>query len=201
MTIVEELDKKSGRPHRSKNIVDAMKYAFGIEKTPQNIAEAVKKANFNPPDEFTVTFMNGSTKLEEDTVEYGKAPSYGGETPTKTGYTFLGWNSNSAATEALSELPIVTADATYYAIFEIDTFTITWKNGDTTLDTDTVDYGETPAYTGETPTKAEHTFIGWNTDPDAVTALDAIPAATADATYFAIFEANAPVEENTPGQE
>lgn len=192
MTITEEIDKKSQRPHRSKNIVDAMKYAFGIEKTPQNIAEAVKKANFNPPDEFTVTFMNGSTKLEEDTVEYGKAPSYGGETPTKTGYTFLGWNSNSAATEALSELPVVTGDVTYYAIFEIDTFTITWKNGDTTLDTDTVDYGETPAYAGETPTKAEHTFIGWNTDPDAVAALDVIPSAIANATYFAIFESNAP---------
>lgn len=190
MTIVEELDKKSGRPHRSKNIVDAMKYAFGIEKTPQNIAEAVKMANFNPPDEFTVTFMNGETKLEEDTVEYGKAPVYGGETPTKTGYTFLGWNSNSAATEALSELPVVTGDATYYAIFEIDTFTITWKNGDTTLDTDTVDYGATPAYTGETPTKEDHTFIGWNTDAEAETALETIPTATEDATYYAIFTAN-----------
>lgn len=120
MTIVEELDKKSGRPHRSKNIVDAMKYAFGLEETPQNIADAIKKANFNPPDEFTVTFMNGETKLEEDTVEYGKAPVYGGETPTKTGYTFLGWNSNSAATEALSELPVVTGNATYFAIFEVN---------------------------------------------------------------------------------
>ena len=190
MTITEELDKRSGRPHRSKNIVDAMKYAFGIDKTPQNIAEAVKKANFNPPDEFKITFMNGSTKLEEDTVTYGTAPTYGGTTPTKTGYTFLGWNSNSAATEALSELPVVTANATYYAIFQINTFTITWKNGDTTLDTDTVDYGETPAYTGETPTKAEHTFIGWNTDAEAETALETIPTATEDATYFAIFTAN-----------
>lgn len=118
MTIVEELDKKSGRPHRSKNIVDAMKYAFGIEKTPRNIAEAVREANFNPPDEFTVTWMNGETKITESTVEYGTAPSYTGETPTKENYTFIGWNSNSAATEALSELPVVTGDATYYAIFE-----------------------------------------------------------------------------------
>ena len=202
MTITEELDKRSGRPYRSKNIVDAMKYAFGIDKLPINIADAVSKANFNPPDEFKITFMNGSTKLEEDTVEYGKAPVYGGETPTKTGYTFLGWNSNSAATEALSELPVVTGNATYYAIFEIDTFEITWKNGDTTLDTDTVDYGETPAYTGETPTKEDHTFVGWNTTADAETALETIPAATEDATYFAIFTANeAPVEETTPGQE
>lgn len=44
MTIVEELDKKSNRPHRSKNIVDAMKYANNIASTPQNIAEAVKKS-------------------------------------------------------------------------------------------------------------------------------------------------------------
>ena len=44
MTIVEEIDKKSNRPHRSKNIVDAMKYANNIASTPQNIAEAVKKS-------------------------------------------------------------------------------------------------------------------------------------------------------------
>lgn len=197
MTITEEIDKRSGRPYRSKNIVDAMTYAFGIDKLPINIADAVNKANFNPPDEFKITFMNGETKLEEDTVEYGKAPVYGGSTPIKTGYTFLGWNSNSAATEALSELPVVTGDATYYAIFEINTYNITWKNGDATLDTDTVDYGETPAYTGETPTKDEHTFIGWNVTADAETALEAIPAATADATYFAIFTANAA---ETPGE-
>lgn len=120
MTIVEEIDKKSNRPHRSKNITDALKYAYNLTgaDSPVNIADAVKKGNFNPPDEFTVTFMNGETKLEEDTVEYGKAPVYGGETPTKTDYTFLGWNSNSAATEALSELPVVTGDVTYFAIFK-----------------------------------------------------------------------------------
>ena len=197
MTIAEEIDKKSGRKHRSGTITEAMRYAFGIEHMPTSIADAVAKANFNPPDEFKITFMNGETKLEEDTVEYGKTPAYGGEEPTKTGYTFLGWNSNSAATEALSELPIVTANATYYAIFEINTYDITWKNGETTLDTDTVNYGATPAYTGETPTKDGYTFIGWNTDAEAETALETIPAATADATYFAIFTANAA---ETPGE-
>lgn len=45
MTIVEELDKKSGRPHRSKNITDALKYAYELvgENSPQNIADAIKK--------------------------------------------------------------------------------------------------------------------------------------------------------------
>ena len=42
MTITEEIDKKSGRPYRSKNIVDAMRYAGSVTATPKNIADAVK---------------------------------------------------------------------------------------------------------------------------------------------------------------
>ena len=44
MTIVEELDKKSGNPHRSKNIVEAQKYAYGLEHTPKNIADGIKQS-------------------------------------------------------------------------------------------------------------------------------------------------------------
>ena len=188
--IVEELDRKSERPHRSRNIVDAMQYAFNIEHTPRNIGDAVRKGNFNPPDEFKVTWKNGPTKLEEDTVVYGTAPSYGGDTPIRAGYTFLGWNTDSTASTALAELPVVTANVTYYAIFQINTYTITWKNGEETLDTDEVDYSETPAYTGDTPTKTGYTFLGWNTDAEATEALAELPAVTADATYFAIFQIN-----------
>ena len=194
MTIVEEIDKMSGRAHRSKNITDAMRYAFGATGA-NNIADAVHKGNFNPPDEFTITWMNGDTKITETTVEYGKAPVYSGDAPTKEHYHFLGWNSNSAATEALSELPVVTGDVTYYAIFAIDTFTVTWKNGDTTLETDeNVEYGATPSYDGDTPT-GETSFLGWNSDETATEPLAELPAVTANATYFAIFAAPEP----TPG--
>lgn len=44
MTITEELDKKSGRPYRSKNIMDAQKYAYGLGNTPKNIADGVKQS-------------------------------------------------------------------------------------------------------------------------------------------------------------
>ena len=59
MTITEEIDKKSQRPHRSKNITDALKYAYGLtgEESPVNIADAVKKgmtpANVEPEPEPT----------------------------------------------------------------------------------------------------------------------------------------------------
>lgn len=42
MTIVEEIDKASGRTQRSKNIVDALKFWWQLDKTPQNIGEAIK---------------------------------------------------------------------------------------------------------------------------------------------------------------
>ena len=66
---------------------------------------------------------------------------------------------------------------------EPTTYTITFKNGETVLQTSTIEYGATPEYTGETPTKAEdaqytYTFSGW--DP-------AITAVTGDATYTATF--------------
>ena len=51
MTIVEEIDKKSNRPHRSKNIVDALKYAYDLGETPKNISDAVKKGMQEPESE------------------------------------------------------------------------------------------------------------------------------------------------------
>ena len=60
------------------------------------------------------------------------------------------------------------------------TYTVTWKNGDTVLETDTdVAKDATPEYNGATPTKAGHyTFTGWS---------PAVTAVTADATYTAQF--------------
>ena len=71
---------------------------------------------------YTVTWMNGGTGLETDeNVEHGAEPSYDGTEPDKTAldyvYTFLGWNTDANAVEALATLPAVTADTVYFAIF------------------------------------------------------------------------------------
>lgn len=63
------------------------------------------------------------------------------------------------------------------------TYTITWKNGDTTLKEDTVNEWDTPAYSWDTPTKDEdssctYTFDKWSPD---------IVAATDNAIYTATF--------------
>ena len=75
-------------------------------------------------------------------------------------------------------------------------YTVTWKNSDTTLETDTdVAEGTTPTYDGEAPEKAsdkyyDYTFSGWSDDSNTY-AADALPAVSGDVTYTAQFTATA----------
>ena len=105
------------------------------------------------------------TELQSSQVAYGETPKYTGATPTKAAdaqhtYSFAGWTPTIAK---------VTKDATYTATYTeaARTYTIKFVNADgTELQSSQVAYGETPSYTGKTPTKAadtQHTysFAGW----------------------------------------
>ena len=72
------------------------------------------------------------------------------------------------------------------------TYTVTWKNGDTTLKTDTVEKDAIPAYDGDTPTKAaddskHYTFSGWSNGTTTYGLTDTLPAVSGDVTYTAQF--------------
>ncbi len=115
---------------------------------------------------FTVTWTNyDDTVLNTDTVNYGATPTYTGETPTKPAdaqytYTFVGWT---------PAIDAATGDVTYKATYTNakNKYTVRWLNYDNTvLQEGTVDYGETPEYTGDTPTKPAdeqytYTFLNW----------------------------------------
>ena len=80
---------------------------------------------------------------------------------------------------AAHKYPFETADPKYQ--WEVsDAWTITFKDGTTTIQTLHLKPGETPVYTAAQPTKENQHFIGWS---------PAIVAAIADATYTAQFEA------------
>ena len=135
--------------------------------------------------EYTVVWKNydGSILETDENVQYGETPVYNGETPVKEKdvqytYEFSGWN---------PETDTVTGNVTYTAQFNstINKYTVTWKNYDGgVLEMDeNVAYGTTPAYNGETPTKARdaqytYTFDGWDKTVDAV---------NGDAVYTAKF--------------
>ena len=146
--------------------------------------EATYKATFTATvNKYTITFANGDgTTIEAKEYEYGATPVAPSD-PTKPAtaqytYTFAGWD---------KEIATVTGATTYTATFTATTrtYTITWVDGDgNTILTEQVAYGETPSYTGETPTKtatAEATYEFNNTWSPAIEPV------TGDATYTALF--------------
>ncbi len=132
---------------------------------------------------YLITFLNeDGTTIESKEYEYGATPVAPAD-PTKEAtaqytYTFSGWDNTIVA---------VTGEATYKATFSstVNKYTITWVDGDgNTLLTEEVAYGDTPAYTGNTPTKTatdEYTYEFNNTWSPAI-----VPV-TGDATYTALF--------------
>ena len=138
---------------------------------------------------YTITFVNADgTELDEVTVNYNETPAYNGETPTKAGnaqysYTFAGWS---------PALAPATADITYRATYTetVNKYTITWVDEDgTVLETDeNVEYGATPTFDGEKPTKdsddasVTYVFSGWT---------PAIDSVTGDETYTATYTTKA----------
>lgn len=97
-------------------------------------------------------------------------------------YTPIGWNTRTDQQTADPDcVTDVWADRTVYAAYTwtVRTYTVTWKNGSTTLETDTnVPYGTMPHYDGATPTQDGRAAIGW--EPE-------ISAVTGNITYSALF--------------
>ena len=130
----------------------------------------------------------GDTLLYTETITDGADGTYAG-TPTKTQdaqytYAFAGWatTANQWSADA-NATKAVTADRNVYAAYTrtVRTYTVLWKNGTTTIETDTgVAYGTTPTYNGSTPTSSneDYVFSGW--DP-------AVGPITGDTTYTAVF--------------
>ncbi len=133
---------------------------------------------------YTITWLNSdNSPLDQSVVEYGTTPAHADinkESTAQYTFTFLGWSPEPSA---------VTGDATYTAVFDttVNTYTITWLNSDNSpLYQEEVAYGETPVYTGATPTQEStaeftYTFVGWDSDPAPVTGA---------AIYKAVYSSN-----------
>ena len=112
--------------------------------------------------QYEIIFQNeDGTELQRGNVNYGETPAYTGTTPTKEAtaeftYTFAGWSPT---------ITPVTGAQTYTATFNVvkKQYEIIFQNEDgTELQRSNVTYGETPVYSGATPTKpatAEFTYI------------------------------------------
>ncbi|MBR2836379.1 MAG: InlB B-repeat-containing protein, partial [Coriobacteriales bacterium] len=71
--------------------------------------------------------------------------------------------------------------------------TITFKNGDTELQSSKVKIGASPVYTGNTPTKADADWTGWSDETNTYSTTATLPPVSGEATYTATFQ-NTPAE-------
>lgn len=111
---------------------------------------------------YTVTFMDGEKVLETFTnVPHGDTVT-APEVPKKDGKTFSKWDKDFSK---------VTSDLTINAVYDVDTFTVTFKDGEQVLETQTVEY-EAAATAPDTarlsPPEGMH-FAKWDKDFSKVT--------------------------------
>ena len=111
---------------------------------------------------YTVTFMDGEKVLETFTnVPHGDTVT-APEVPKKDGKTFKGWD---------KPFDNVTSDLTINAVYDVDTFTVTFKDGEKVLETQTVEYeaaATAPDIARLSPPEGMH-FAKWDKDFSKVT--------------------------------
>ena len=128
---------------------------------------------------YTVTFMDGKTLLKTEKVQHGSAAPEP-KVPEKDGKTFKGWDKGFSN---------VTSDLTINAVYDVDTFTVTFKDGDTVLSIQTVEYGKSATAPTVTPAPGkEHT--GWDVAFDRVQNDLVVNATFKDIMYTVKFVAD-----------
>lgn len=130
---------------------------------------------------YTVTFMDGEKVLAAFTnVPHGDTVT-APEVPKKDGKTFSKWDKGFSN---------VTSDLTINAVYDVDTFTVTFKDGEKVLETQTVEY-EAAATAPDTarlsPPKGMH-FAKWDKDFSKVTESIEVSAVYELNEYTVIFK-------------
>lgn len=130
---------------------------------------------------YTVTFMDGEKVLETITnVTHGDTVT-APEVPKKDGKTFSKWDKDFSK---------VTSDLTINAVYDVDTFTVTFKDGEKVLETQTVEY-EAAATAPDTarlsPPEGMH-FAKWDKDFSKVTENIEVSAVYELNVYTVIFK-------------
>lgn len=130
---------------------------------------------------YTVTFMDGEKVLETFTnVPHGDTVT-APEVPKKDGKTFKEWDKDFSK---------VTSDLTINAVYDVDTFTVTFKDGEKVLETQTVEYeaaATAPDNARLSPPEGMH-FAKWDKDFSKVTESIEVSAVYELNEYTVIFK-------------
>lgn len=129
---------------------------------------------------YDVKFMADGKTHNTQIVERNGKPTVPAA-PTKPNYVFVGWSIDGTNTVNVSNYT-VTENITFTAIFRVDKFTVTFKNGNATVATQEVQNGGYATM----PTFNSDTFVGWTVDGKTVINLSTYKI-TANTTFTAKF--------------
>ena len=134
---------------------------------------------------YTVTFnTDGGSAVDSQTVNYNSTATTP-TAPTKEGYTFAGWYTDTGCTNVYDFSAAVTESITLYAKWTVNTYTVTFEtNGGSAVTSQTVNYNST-ATTPTAPTRNGYTFGGWYTDENCTAAYIFSTSVTADIILYA----------------
>ena len=116
--------------------------------------------------------------------------------PTRTGYSFLGWSTNSSATSPTYPAGgtyTANASATLYAVWKINTYTISFNanGGSGAPSSQTKTYGQNLTLSSTKPTRDGYNFKGWSTSSSATSATysaGGIYTSDSSATLYAVWK-------------
>ena len=148
---------------------------------------------------YTVSYNanGGSGAPASQTKTYNVALTLSSTAPTRTGYTFLGWSTSSSATTATYSAGgsyTTNASATLYAVWQVITYTITYRpgtGGSGSVTTATKTYNVALTLKGATFTRSGYAQTGWATSDGGAQAyaLSASYTANAAATLYPVWTA------------
>ncbi len=161
-TTIKVVEVKHGDPATPPNVFDTPTEKFvGWDKSFDNVTSDLTINAVYDVHTFTVTFKDGEKVIETQTVEYeaaATAPDTARLSPPE-GMHFAKWDKDFSK---------VTEDIEVSAVYEFNKYTVTFKNGETTIKVVEVKHGDpaTPPNVFDTPTEK---FVGWDKSFDNVT--------------------------------
>lgn len=175
-----------------------------VEKIPTNATGIKRVVAQWKANTYNVTFEanEGTVTPAEQTVTYG---SHYGElpTPTREGYTFVGWfTEQNGGTKVMADTKVTTAeDHTLYAYWMQNIYDVRFdaNGGKEAYEPKKVRHGDAYGTFPPTPTRIGYEFAGWFTDAkdgtqvkpeDVVTASHTLYAHWTASTYTVTFDAN-----------
>lgn len=190
----------------TKNVAYGSKFTLGSTAYAQYTGSSTYRSEISgskqiatvPTPTYTVKYNanGGSGAPSNQTKTYGKTLKLSSTKPTRTGYTFQGWGTSSTDTSvnyAAGANYTSNAAVTLYAIWKINTYTVTYNaNGGTGAPSNqTKTYGVNLTLSSTRPTRTDYTFLGWGTSESSTTveyAPGASYTANASITLYAIWE-------------